>query len=145
MGLFQHILVPVDGSSHAVKALKFALELAHLTKADMEVLHVMDTAQIQQISRLTDKNSVQVHEEMRERAMAILVDANALAREAGLEIMTHMIEGTPYEAVVEHAHRRSSDLIVIGRIGTRGPRRILIGSVTERILEIAPCHVLVVR
>jgi nucleotide-binding universal stress UspA family protein len=37
------------------------------------------------------------------------------------------------------------DLIVIGQVGSRGPRRILIGSVTERVIEHAPCPVLVVK
>jgi nucleotide-binding universal stress UspA family protein len=145
MTLFQHILVPVDGSKHAAEALKFGLELAKLTKAQVHVLHVIDTASVSQISRLFGKSQAHIQEELRERAMGILVDANTVAREANIEITTHMEEGVPYEAVVDHAQHHGVDLIVIGRVGTRGPRRILIGSMTERVIETAPCHVLVIR
>lgn len=145
MALFQHILVPMDGSSHSAKAFRFALELAKLTKAPVDAIHVIDTSQVHQISRLLNKSLTQVQDELKERAMGILVDANTVAREAGLDITTHMVQGVPYEMVVDHAESYGIDLIVIGRIGTRGPRRILIGSVTERVMETAPCHVLVIR
>lgn len=145
MALFHHILVPVDGSKHAAEALKFGLELAKLTYARVQVIHVIDTGSVSLMSQLFGKSQAQVLEELRERAMGILVDANAIARDLGVEITTHMMEGVPYEAVVDHAERHGVDLIVIGRVGTRGPRRILIGSMTERVMETAPCHVLVIR
>ena len=145
MALFHHILVPVDGSKHAAEALKFGLELAKLTRARVQVIHVIDTSSVSLMSQLFGKSQTQVLEELRERAMGILVDANAIARDLGVEITTHMMEGAPYEAVVDHAARHDVDLIVIGRVGTRGPRRILIGSMTERVMETASCHVLVIR
>ncbi len=145
MPLFRHILVPMDGSKHAADALKFGLELSKLTGAQVHVVHVIDTASVSEISRLFGKSRAQIQEELRDRAMGILVDANAIARELGVEITTHMMEGVPYEAVVDHVERHGVDLIVIGRVGTRGPRRILIGSMTERVMETAPCHVLVIR
>ena len=145
MNLFHHILVPLDGSSHAMKALKTALDLASLTHARVEAIHVIDTAQARQIAHLLNKTVAQVQGELKNKAMGILCDAECLARQAGMELTTHLAEGIPNEVIVDYADRHGIDLIVIGRIGTRGPRRILIGSVTERILEAAHCHVLVVR
>ncbi|RMH38149.1 MAG: universal stress protein [Nitrospirae bacterium] len=145
MNLFHHILVPLDGSPHATKALKVALDLARLTNARVEAIHVIDMAQVRQIAHLLNKSVEQVRGELKNKALSILCDADCLARQAGMELATHVAEGIPYEVIVDYADKQGVDLIVIGRIGTRGPRRILIGSVTERILEAARCDVLVVR
>ncbi|RMH05642.1 MAG: universal stress protein [Nitrospirae bacterium] len=145
MNLFEHILVPLDGSLHAMKALQTALNLAALIKAQVEVIHVIDTAQVRQIAHLLQKNAEQMQNELKDKALGILCDAECLARQLEMELVTHLAEGIPYEVIVDYADHHGVDLIVIGRIGTRGPRRILIGSVTERILEAAHCHVLVVR
>ena len=145
MNLFHHILVPLDGSLHAMKALKTALDLACLTSARVEAIHVIDTAQARQIAHLLNKSVAQMQGELKNKALGILCDAECLARQLGMELTTHLAEGIPYEVIVDYADHHGVDLIVIGRIGTRGPRRILIGSVTERILEAAHCHVLVVR
>jgi nucleotide-binding universal stress UspA family protein len=53
--------------------------------------------------------------------------------------------GTPYSEIEDLAREQNIDLIVMGQVGHRGPRRILIGSVTERVIEYAPCPVLVVK
>jgi len=143
--LFRHVLVPLDGSPHSVRALELALELAQLATAQLDAIHVIDTSQIQQVGRLLDQDPSRIREQLNERAMGILIDANTVARKVGVDITTHMAEGVPYETVVDHARSRGVDLIVLGRIGTRGPRRILIGSVTERIIEMAHCHVMVIR
>ncbi len=54
-------------------------------------------------------------------------------------------EGEPYQEIVALADEIGVDLIVMGHVGRRGPRRILIGSVTERVIEFAHCPVLVVK
>lgn len=145
MTLFRHILVPVDGSKHAGKALRFALALAREVKAQVDVLHVIDTASMREISRFLGREPTQVQVEAQERAKGILADAESVAREAGVAIGTHLALGVPYEAIIDEARRLEVDLIVMGRVGTRGPRRILLGSVTARVMEIAPCHLLVTR
>jgi nucleotide-binding universal stress UspA family protein len=53
-------------------------------------------------------------------------------------------DGEPRSEIESLACQLGVDLIVMGRVGQRGPRRILIGSVTERALEYAPCPVLIV-
>ena len=54
-------------------------------------------------------------------------------------------EGKAHRIIVSVADELNVDLILIGKVGQRGPRRILIGSVTERVLEGARCPVLVIR
>jgi len=70
--------------------------------------------------------------------------ADAAERE-GVRLTTVVEEGTPHRVIVEVAEREGVDLILIGKVGRRGPRRILIGSVTERVIAAAKCPVLVIR
>ena len=57
-----------------------------------------------------------------------------------------MIEkGIPFEKILELVKRLSMDLIVMGTLGRRGAERILIGSVTQRVIEYATCPVLVLK
>jgi nucleotide-binding universal stress UspA family protein len=51
----------------------------------------------------------------------------------------------PFSEITNLAREQGVGLIVIGQMAGRGPRRILIGSVTERVIEHAPCPVLVVK
>jgi nucleotide-binding universal stress UspA family protein len=68
-----------------------------------------------------------------------------LAANVGLEANQVIRRGVPYREIERLARDQNVDLIVIGQVGQRGPRRILIGSVTERVIECAPCAVLVVK
>jgi nucleotide-binding universal stress UspA family protein len=54
-------------------------------------------------------------------------------------------EGTPHIEIVNEARKQTADLIVMGQVGRRGPRRILIGSVAERVIEYAECPVLITK
>jgi nucleotide-binding universal stress UspA family protein len=53
--------------------------------------------------------------------------------------------GVPYTEISNLAEKDGANLIVIGQIGRHGPRRLMMGSVTERVIELAPCPVLVVK
>jgi nucleotide-binding universal stress UspA family protein len=54
-------------------------------------------------------------------------------------------EGWPPEEIVKIARKRRADLIVVGTHGRAGMRRLLLGSVAERVILLAPCPVLTVR
>ena len=60
-------------------------------------------------------------------------------------VQTLVAEGSPAEEIARCAERGGFDLIVIGTHGRRGVQRVLIGSVAERVVRLAPCPVLTVR
>jgi nucleotide-binding universal stress UspA family protein len=51
----------------------------------------------------------------------------------------------PYRVILALAAELGADLIVMGTVGRKGPRRVLVGSVTERVIEQSPVPVLVVK
>ena len=80
--------------------------------------------------------------EVRNAADAILEEAGAGSGD--LNITTHIVAGSPADALIEMADRLSADLIVVGSKGMRGARRI-IGSVPNSIAHGANCNVLIAK
>ena len=78
-------------------------------------------------------------------AAQLLADArDELVRHGGAEVRTVEREGDPAEALLAAARADGADLIVVGRRGTSFVARALLGSVSARIVEHAPCDVIVV-
>jgi nucleotide-binding universal stress UspA family protein len=71
----------------------------------------------------------------------------ALARVAAAELTGErvVLYGVPFQEIVETAKARQVDLIVMGTHGRTGLMHVLLGSVAERVVRLAPCSVLVVR
>ncbi len=143
--LFHHILAPTDGSQDAERAARLAFRLAKLCGAQVTMLYVVDSAVVTEMTRFSSHVPADVTSELQHTGRQYLHHLQNLARQAGLEVRPEMREGEPHEAIVALANGIDADLIVMGHVGQRGPRRILIGSVTERVIEFAHCPVLVVK
>ncbi len=63
----------------------------------------------------------------------------------GIQCESHLIAQTPSAAIVEAAEQIGADLIVMGTRGLSGLKHILLGSVAERTVRVAPCPVMTVK
>ena len=104
-----------------------------------------DETALESLARLSRESVDELRNELRQEGQNYLNYLAERASAAGVKLEQLIEEGTPHRVIVEVAERIGADLIVIGKVGRRGPRRILIGSVTERVLASAPCPVLVMR
>jgi nucleotide-binding universal stress UspA family protein len=137
----QHFLVPTDFSADADDALEYAMTLASKLQARLTLLHVIEplivgsveTMPYLFIQDLEDKIS-QSMEPYRTRITA-----------AGLQCDYAIVHGVPFHVIVETARKDQVDLIIMGTHGRTGLRHVLLGSVAERVVRLAPCPVLVVR
>ena len=148
MPRLKKILVPVDYSDCSRVAMEYALFLAERFEAEIEVLHVAeippgeehtvvkpDTGKEQLLSELIMQQAVK-------EATEFLAP---FARDATIPIEKSVLKGRPGKVIVEAAADRGADLIVMGTHGRSGFDRLIMGSVTERVLRSAPCPVVVVR
>lgn len=135
---YKTILAPVDFSMNARKALEMAANLLPESGGRLIVEHVVDTRPLPPYATET------VMEEERERAESAL---DALMDEMSLAVEVERVisVGVPYERISESARERNADLVVMGTQGLGALDRLLLGSVTERVLRIAPCPVLASR
>ena len=143
--LIQRILVPVDGSSTALNAARFAIRVAQTYMAELCFIYVVDSRSVEKAARLSGDTQEGLGSNLKAQGQRYLNYAAKLAAEAGQRATIVLREGVPQREITGEARRRRADLIVIGRVGQRGPRRILIGSVAERVIEYAPCPVLVIQ
>jgi len=143
--VFNRVLVPIDGSNYSMAAGQFAIKLAKSYDIELYALHVVDETSLESLARLSRKSGEELRREFRHEGGNYLNYLAELAARDHVQLNKLIEEGTPHRVIVEAAEREGIDLILIGKVGRRGPRRILIGSVTERVIESAHCPVLVMR
>jgi nucleotide-binding universal stress UspA family protein len=124
---------------------RLRIQLAASLDAQVTFVYVVDTAVVDELTETSGKLAQQVRHELERTGQRYLDHLSRLAVNAGLQVGQLIRHGTPYNEIESLAREQETDWIVIGQVGHRGPRRILIGSVTERVIEYAPCPVLVVK
>jgi nucleotide-binding universal stress UspA family protein len=108
-------------------------------------VYVVDSAILEEIAGATSKTTETIHRELEEKGRRYLDYLSRLARDRGLQTDQVVRHGIPHSEIADLAREQGVDLIIIGQVGRHRPQRILIGSVAERVIEYAPCPVLVVR
>ncbi|MGQ9834294.1 MAG: universal stress protein [Candidatus Villigracilaceae bacterium] len=139
--MFKNILLGVDGSAHALKAAKVAGELTRTMGANLRIVTAYDPVP----DYLGEPNLLDTIAARQKHADEIL---RAALKEVGPtpnEVKTEMLEGSAAEVIIEVANTRQVDLIVVGSRGLGQLVGLLLGSQSQKIIQHAPCPVLVVR
>lgn len=145
MRLFKKILVPVDGSRYSRDAVCLASQLAKLHGSELKIIHVLDASLLDQLARLSEKDKETVRQELIHSARGFLWDMEREAAKEQIPLEVVIKEGVPHEVILQEAPSWGADLIVMGKLGRRGVSHILVGSVTERVIEFSETPVLVVK
>ena len=155
------ILVGVDGSPQSFGALRTATDLARTFGKKVEVIAVYDpylhysvfngivnvlTEQAAKVFRFEEQN--QLHEEIIDTGLAQIYQSHLevgerMVSDTGIEIKKTLLDGKPFQKIIDHARKTNPWLIVLGRIGVHSPKdETSLGSNAENILRSAPCDVL---
>ncbi|WP_415381155.1 universal stress protein [Halosimplex sp. TS25] len=140
--MYQTILVPTDGSTHAERAAHHAVALADAFDATVRVLGVAD------VERAAGPfNAGGVDREFVER---IVAESRAAVEETaelaeGVSVETDVVRGDPAKAILDYADDHAVDAVAMGTRGRRGLARLLAGSVTQHVLRHATVPVLTAR
>ncbi|MCA3749058.1 MAG: universal stress protein [Rubrobacter sp.] len=134
------ILLATDGSEHARRAARVAVELAQKTGSELHVVHVGPA--IPSVFAYTELDPVRVEEESRK---TLDEEVRRIQESGGAVAEGHLRLGNPAENIVSLAEELGAGLIVVGSRGLSGLRRALMGSVSESVVRHAHCPVLVVR
>jgi nucleotide-binding universal stress UspA family protein len=144
------MLVPIDGSENANRALNFAFALAKTYGAEIIVLNVIPNPSIIVASSFGLRpTGIEPYYEEQEKASNHFVDeATELARKQNIPKITSDVvraDKSIVEEIIGYASAKKIDLIVIGTRGLGGFRRLVQGSVSSGVVSHAHCNVLVVR
>ncbi len=161
--LITKILVGVDGSKNAEKALDYALEIAEKFSASILILNVFQPPpesgyQANMVSQVpaslypqdTISNQLNMSafiKDLRKMHETVLSKAaeRAIRLKPLLKITTELKEGNTPSQIIETAANGGFDLIVVGHLGESGIKEFLLGSTSERIVHQARCAVLIVK
>jgi len=140
----KHILVPTDFSEYADYALDYAIGLAKALQARLIFLHVI------QLTPMTTGDmfgySLEIYlEAMQSEAQQHMQALLNRVHQEGLQGETVIVQGVPFQIIVDMAESQDIDLIVMGTHGRTGLTHALMGSVAEKVVRLAPCPVLVTR
>jgi nucleotide-binding universal stress UspA family protein len=156
------IMVAVDGSAPSNAAVLAAGNLAKTFDTAIEAVSVFDpdyhriafehitnvlTPEAGKIFKF--KEQEKLHGEIIDKGLAKVYQAylddsrKIIEKDIGLEINTTLMEGKPYNEILKHVKEEAPSLLVIGRTGLHNADSLDIGSATENLLRLAPCHVLI--
>ncbi len=142
--MITNILVPVDGSSQADKAIMFAADLARRYDAKMTLYHVTTDVRRGTVSPGLKSYALSGHlpvdEAFAEVSKQIFDLSAEKARAEGMSAVETVSEvGDPAAAIIDFAKKKNVDLIVIGSRGLSDLRGLLQGSVSHKVAHLAPC------
>jgi len=140
----KHILVPTDFSAHADYALSYAIELATTFQAHLTLLHAFHLSPLT-VGELPPAVFNDTLRDLETNAQQHLQMTLERIHQAGLQSDYLVVEGAPFQTIVDIARDKQIDLIVMGTHGRTGLSHVLMGSVAERVVRLAPCPVLVTR
>lgn len=144
------IIVPLDGSENALRALKHAISLAQAADMELHLLHafpvgstvLMDLLHYPEIAKA--KAEGQLRRAREEEAARIFPVARERVPE-GLTAEEISVTGDPAEEIIEYARKHPEAMIVMGTRGNSEVVDLLIGSVASKVVHHASCPVTVIR
>lgn len=134
---FKNILLCADGSKGGEEAFYRAVRFALSYGGNLTAVSIVD------VSEEFYVQAPDAVEQLIVRAKGILADTKKKAGESGLRADTHVKEGDAHQKIVELASGINADVIFIGSHGRTGLGRLIMGSVTEKVIGLAPCPVYV--
>lgn len=134
--MFNHILVPTDGSDCAQAAVGYAADLARRYDARVHALCVVDSR--------TLENAPQYDQIKKEREEVAEKTCNDISV-SGVAVEQAVRTDIPHKAILRYATEQDIDLIAMGTHGRTGVERYLLGSVTEKVVRLSDVPVLTVK
>lgn len=140
-----NILVPIDGSHNAQRAIEHVISTITAFKELPQILllNVQSNVAVGNVKLFINNETIQDYH--REQGMLALQSARAALDAAGLAYQYHISVGAPAEAIMQYTIEQSVDRIVMGRQGLGSVKSMLLGSVVLHVLRDVACPVLLIK
>ena len=137
------ILVAHDGSAQADKALEEASRMALLMASEVTIITVAPDLCLS--DEVSDSDCKLITESLFSEAESSMKKVTDELAMKGIKAEVVIKEGHPAEMIIDTAKEIGADMIVVGSHGRHGAKMFFLGSVSAKVVEHAPCHVLVIK
>ncbi len=143
--MFKKILIPTDGSEFSQDALEQGLDLAKMSGGEVTILYAIESPYepFQSYATQPPEYFEKLMNDFKAEAQKILIRISAEAESKGVHTRAVIVEEHPVPAILEAA--KDHDLVVMATHGRKGIDRVMMGSVTDKVLHNCSTPVLVVR
>ena len=139
------LLAATDLSTSSHNAVLRAAMMAQRIGAKLELVHVLDKKEINELQRLVGENSETVKHIRSQTRKLLLQLANDIGEPLGENASCHLVEGDVIEAITTQSDTLNANLLIIGAQGSSSIRQRLLGTTAERLLRMTQCSVLSVK
>jgi nucleotide-binding universal stress UspA family protein len=138
------VLIATDGSETANEAADFGIEMVGCIGAKVYALYVIDTSPYRSVSldKIWSDEVLAEHEKEGKEATSYI---ERIGKAAGVEVECKVLKGHPAEKIITFAEDNDIDMIIVGSLGKGGYERVVLGSVSDKIVRHSKVPVLVVR
>ena len=141
--MFHKILVAIDGSESARRALDKAIDEADVWNAEVHVVYVVESGLF---SSLPMDNTLEIiYSVLQQEGEEILESARKKAEAVDVPFTTHLRQGHAGSQITALAEELGADLVLLGSYGKSGVDRLLLGSVTDYVVRNSSITTMVVR
>ncbi|MBI3479167.1 MAG: universal stress protein [Nitrosomonadales bacterium] len=139
------ILIPVDGSANAQRAVDYVIAYIPALKElpQLLLLNVQWNVATANVKLFIDQKTIDDY--YREQGAAALASARAALDVAALPYQYHISIGTPAEAITQYVNEQKVDQVVMGRQGQGGLQSLLLGSVVNKVLHLTNCPIVLIK
>ena len=141
----RQILAPTDFSEPSKQAVQCAYELAQTFGAKLRLLHVVELLVYPVEMFLVSEDGTTLMDDLERQARLDLAELVPKSQDGTVEVLCRAVVGTPYLKIAKVAAAEKVDLIVMSTHGRTGLSHLVMGSVAERVVRMAPCPVLSIR
>lgn len=135
------ILLPVDGSAHATRATTYAIKMARLMNARLLLLYCHRPFPV----KLGEPYFQRAIDTIMATSKALVTPFREMLSEKGIAFEDLIMEGPAGQKICEVAQIEDCEMIIMGSRGRSDLKGLLLGSVAHRVLQQAPCPVLIIR
>ncbi|MDD5038936.1 MAG: universal stress protein [Dehalococcoidales bacterium] len=140
------ILVATDGSEAAIRGVQYAAHFANKLGSKVSLIHVVEFPLVPlSVIGTNEESRRKFAEELRESGRSIIRLSQKPLADAGIAANYEVMEGRPADVICNYAKEKGFDLIIVGNRGRGKVSSLLLGSVSNEVVQAATCPVLVVR
>jgi nucleotide-binding universal stress UspA family protein len=142
--VFKRIMVPIETKSKSEKAIQIAYELAEIHKSEIILFNVIRTKALDAIEDISELEREEQRKQLEEDSYKMLIHIKKSVPDSRMKVFIDIVEGEPASKITEVAKKNKVNLIIMPKTGKIGPRRVLLGDVSIKVVESTDIPVMLV-